>query len=396
MHWQRLPLILVALSVLLGGTIVYAPRARAAEECFAETNQCIRGRFLDYWEANGGLARNGFPLTEERVEVLEDGNAYTVQYFERVRLEHHPENAPPYDVLLGQFGRRVLSQRLLAARTAPQPTSDRYLPADVMQTADPIPDRVYFQETGHNLGGRFLEYWQQNGRLAQFGYPLTEEVEETLENGRTYLVQYFERARFELHPENAAPYDVLLGQFGRGILAQVDLITGDFGHLYATNAGVRERLGAPTEPAVRQQGATHEFERGRMFYRRGEGGVGLIYVLCGEPQSGRVIGDTPSYFFFDTFTEDQAQGGGSAPVPGLFLPQRGFGKVWRENQGVRDCLGYARTADEISYTITTQPFQGGLLLSGPEDRSLYVLFVNRPCFKCMADATYERFGVGSR
>jgi hypothetical protein len=28
-------------------------------------------------------------------------------------------------------------------------------------------------------------------------------------------VQYFERARFEYHPENAAPYDVLLGQFGR-------------------------------------------------------------------------------------------------------------------------------------------------------------------------------------
>jgi len=33
-------------------------------------------------------------------------------------------------------------------------------------------------------------------------------------------VQYFERARFEYHPENAAPYDILLGQFGRQIYAR--------------------------------------------------------------------------------------------------------------------------------------------------------------------------------
>ncbi len=394
-------LTLVAAALLLGGALAPAPGARPAgaaqaEACFAETGRCIRGRFLDYWTINGGLARNGYPLSEERVETLEDGNVYTVQYFERVRLEYHPENQPPYDVLLGQFGRRVLSQRLLAAQTAPRPTSDRYLPADAMQTAAPILGRAYFRETGHNLGGRFLEYWQQNGELAQFGYPLTEEVEETLENGQTYLVQYFERARFELHPENNAPYDVLLGQFGRGLLAQVDLLAGNFGHLYATDAGVRERLGAPTEPAMQQQGVTHEFERGRMFYRRAEGGVGLIYVLCGEPQSGRVIGNTPDYFFFDTFNEDQAQGGGPAPVPGLFLPKRGFGKVWRENQGVRDCVGYARTADETGYTVTAQQFQGGLMLSSPEGRFAYVLFVNRPCFKCAADATYERFEVQSR
>ena len=40
---------------------------------------------------------------------LEDGKTYQVQYFERVRMEYHPENQPPYDVLLGQFGRRILA-----------------------------------------------------------------------------------------------------------------------------------------------------------------------------------------------------------------------------------------------------------------------------------------------
>src|SRR3712207_8057465 len=53
-----------------------------------------------YWENHGGLAINGYPLTDERREVLEDGKEYTVQWFERVRMEYHPENQPPHDVLL--------------------------------------------------------------------------------------------------------------------------------------------------------------------------------------------------------------------------------------------------------------------------------------------------------
>ena len=75
--------------------------------CFAETGHCIRGLFLAYWQAHGGLTLNGYPLTDERVEVLADGNAYAVQYFERTRMEYHPENQPPYNVLLGQFGRQI-------------------------------------------------------------------------------------------------------------------------------------------------------------------------------------------------------------------------------------------------------------------------------------------------
>ena len=72
-----------------------------------------------------------------------------------------------------------------------------------------------FAQTGHKVCGRFLTYWQQNGGLAQQGYPLSEEFVETNPlNGRPYTVQYFERAVFELHPENKAPYDVLLSQLG--------------------------------------------------------------------------------------------------------------------------------------------------------------------------------------
>lgn len=75
--------------------------------------------------------------------------------------------------------------------------------------------RICFAQTGHCIGGRFAQYWQQNGGLAVFGEPLTDKLAEQV---RT--VQYFERQRFELHTENAAPYDALLGLLGEEVLQQ--------------------------------------------------------------------------------------------------------------------------------------------------------------------------------
>jgi hypothetical protein len=55
-----------------------------------------------------------------------------------------------------------------------------------------------------------------NESLALFGMPISEPQQETIE-GQTVLVQWFERARFEYHPENQAPYDVLLGRLGSAL-----------------------------------------------------------------------------------------------------------------------------------------------------------------------------------
>jgi hypothetical protein len=204
---SRLLRLLIILLIItpLGGMTTHASDTRAAadprpKQCFAQTGPCIEGRFLAYWQAHGGLAINGYPLSDEGLESLEDGRAYTVQYFERARLEYHPENQPPDDVLLGQLGRAVH-------------------PAD--PPAQPLEDGFssYFSETGHNVSKRFLGYWERNGGRAQFGYPLGEEEQEKLANGQTYLVQYFERARFEYHPGALPPDDVELGQLGRRIFS---------------------------------------------------------------------------------------------------------------------------------------------------------------------------------
>jgi thermitase len=81
---------------------------------------------------------------------------------------------------------------------------------------EPVTDGQFFDETGHYVGGAFWNYWRERGGLPIFGYPLTEETEE---DGRT--VQYFERAVFEYHPENAAPWTVLLRRLGAEALARV-------------------------------------------------------------------------------------------------------------------------------------------------------------------------------
>ncbi|HYP20596.1 MAG TPA: hypothetical protein VEY08_11020, partial [Chloroflexia bacterium] len=92
---------------------------------------------------------------------------------------------------------------------------EKYPDGAPKQTPNSSPGSVLFRETGHRLGGVFLDYWNKNGGLAQQGYPISDEfVEQSELDGKPYTVQYFERAVFEYHPENKPPYDVLLSQLG--------------------------------------------------------------------------------------------------------------------------------------------------------------------------------------
>jgi hypothetical protein len=81
----------------------------------------------------------------------------------------------------------------------------------------------------HDVCGPFLRAWQASGlsldgragvsqseSLALFGLPMGPPRTEIIE-GQVYTVQWFERARFEYHPENAPPYDVLFGLLGNTI-----------------------------------------------------------------------------------------------------------------------------------------------------------------------------------
>lgn len=78
----------------------------------------------------------------------------------------------------------------------------------------------YFPETGHSVGGVFLDVWAESGGVPIFGYPLTPEyLAQVPDAAEMVSVQYFERQRFELHPEyQGTPYEVLLGRLGVDLL----------------------------------------------------------------------------------------------------------------------------------------------------------------------------------
>jgi phosphate transport system substrate-binding protein len=194
----------LALIALLAGLMpAFTVRAQSNCQTFTQTGKSVCDRFLEYWNQSGGIAQQGYPLTDVANEKNDtDGKTYATQYFERAVFEMHPENQKPYDVLLSLLGVFQYKQRYSTAGAPGQAAS-----------AD---NPLLFKETGKVVGGKFRTYWEGHGGLAQQGYPISNEFQEkNALDGKTYTVQYFQRAVFELHPENQAPFDVLLSQLGK-------------------------------------------------------------------------------------------------------------------------------------------------------------------------------------
>jgi len=217
---MRRPLLLFVLALLLALPASAGARPLTADTCFPQVPDCISGRFAQYWNDNGGLSVFGLPLspaTKQRTGA--DSTTYLVQFFERARFELHPHEVKPYDVLLGRLGVDSLTAQGRDWQTFPK--------------ADPAAPH-FFPETGHAIAPQFWGFWSSHGlefdgnkkaksfqeSLALFGMPVSEAQMEASSNGQIYLTQWFERTRFEFHPENAPPYDVLLGLLGADLLRQ--------------------------------------------------------------------------------------------------------------------------------------------------------------------------------
>ncbi len=170
----------------------------AESHYFVETGHTVRGDFWRFFNGYGGVESLGYPLTEEMVV---DG--WTVQYFEKGRLERHPENEPAYQITVGWMG------DLLQRRRPP-------LSAELIPPAGDSNWR-YFPKSGHTISGDFLRYFDTHGGMVRFGLPISEPF---LEAGR--LTQDFQSARFFWTPENDSP--VTLEEIGRVYweLSQVD------------------------------------------------------------------------------------------------------------------------------------------------------------------------------
>ncbi|WP_152976576.1 bifunctional metallophosphatase/5'-nucleotidase [Herpetosiphon geysericola] len=198
---------------LLAGSIGQAAPTKAAEQlCFDQPGvvECIAPEFRDYWEKNGGLPVFGYPQTAAYEEATPEGK-FLVQYFERQRLEYHPETPAPFTILLGRINDEVLLRENRVWRDFP--------------AAPQANGCQLFSETGHSVCGEFLKYWNSQGldlgengitygeSLALWGLPLSDPQEEINIDGDKVVTQHFERARMEWHTKDGKN-QILLTRLG--------------------------------------------------------------------------------------------------------------------------------------------------------------------------------------
>jgi len=180
---QFLPTLVMMAALLL--TSVSATHLQTSDEdCryFPETDRYVCGEFLEFYESRGALEIFGYPLTE----AFDDPTrGLRVQYFQRARMEWHPQNPEPYKLQLGLLVDE-LGYRFPKASPEKIPPFNSAL-------------QHYFPETGHVVSYAFLDYFREKGGIDIFGYPRSEFM---YEDG--YVVQYFQRARMEWHPEDAS------------------------------------------------------------------------------------------------------------------------------------------------------------------------------------------------
>ncbi len=206
MIWQRIS------AVLFIATAGFAAVFTGAGASSTPTGYDVASEFASFYSSSGGLSNFGYAISAPATE-----SGRTVQYFERQRFENHPELAgTPYQVELGRLGADV-------AQSSGLNTSAPFAPLPGNTASDA--NCTFYSQTGHRLCAGFRNYWGGNGvefgdpgvsfreSLALFGYPISEEF---IDPASGLDVQYFERARFEYHPEFAGTkYEVeltLLGQ----------------------------------------------------------------------------------------------------------------------------------------------------------------------------------------
>jgi hypothetical protein len=189
---RRLAPALFALALLAAA--LPAAFAQGDTRYFPETGHSLRGQFRAYWEANGALTTFGYPISEEYA----DAAGRTVQWFERSRFELAQVNGQA-QVALGNLGVEATSGRIFP-KAAPVENG---------------PNRRYIPETQHIIKYGFKEIWEARGEARIFGNPISEEIDEVLDDGEWHTVQYFEKARFEYWPNLPAGQRVLFSSLGR-------------------------------------------------------------------------------------------------------------------------------------------------------------------------------------
>ena len=232
----RACIVSLILGVLAG---VWAlPQSSRADESvifFASTGHRLSDTdgFLSYWRGTNGPVTLGAPIGEPFAY-----GPLTVQYFERGRLELHPEYGNA--IVRGRLGAEY-SAAIFRTFAAPLDLADQ-------------PDMRFFAETSHTLRAPFRSYWEANGGVEVFGFPISEPVWEYV-GPEMLQVQYFERSRLEYHPLAAdQAHAVQISPLGHSLALLRGLATAPTDPEGAPTVGndglpLPEPIAAPAPPA---------------------------------------------------------------------------------------------------------------------------------------------------
>jgi hypothetical protein len=163
-----------------------------------DTGHMVSGEWLAFLKGHGDTANLGYPRSGVIADPMAGGQ--TVQYFQRLVLEWHPENPPEY-----RIQRRLLGDIIFPGADPPVDPRDasrrprgevHYFPAGPgiglgHYVSDYAPDgtAIYFKE-----------YFDSHGGVDAFGFP---KEEPKLRDGR--WTQRFQAAVFEYHPQHDVP-----------------------------------------------------------------------------------------------------------------------------------------------------------------------------------------------
>jgi hypothetical protein len=156
---------------------------------YSETGHSISNDFLKFYLSLPQPEKIwGFPITEAFFSTT---NGRVTQYFQKVRFELYPENPSELRVAIAPLGKLLY----VKGKTLPVPES--------------FPTCRSFPEIEYKVCYAFLDYFLANGGIPVFGYPISNfEIEDNL------IIQYFQRAKMEWHPELPSGERVVLANLG--------------------------------------------------------------------------------------------------------------------------------------------------------------------------------------
>lgn len=187
LRWLKIIIVIIVLSGLMGGSAL--AQTSDIGEFFPDTGHTVVGDFLEkYQSIPNGKEIYGDPITNQ---FFDERSGLTVQYFEKARFELHPEASVDLRVQLTPLGEYL------------------YTFGEAVQIPSSFPACRFYRETGYSICYTFLEFFENNGSISQFGYPIS-----NFEIHNGWISQYFQRARLEWHPERSIGERVVVADLG--------------------------------------------------------------------------------------------------------------------------------------------------------------------------------------